>query len=164
MRSRSSSGSRRSESAVEPTKSQNITVSWRRSAAAGDEVEGDGSSGAFTAAPDGATDWSTSFAPQAPQNLAAALTAAPHFAHTRWSCVPHCSQKLSPASALVPQPGHCIDDPGLLDVGQSCGDDTRPYCSTAGHTGALLVGAAGRWSGPRVVTLTRGETRAPHRK
>src|SRR5215813_12722751 len=34
MISRSSSGSMRAESAVEPTKSENITVTWRRSAAA----------------------------------------------------------------------------------------------------------------------------------
>src|SRR5262245_59547017 len=32
MISRMSSGSRRAESAVEPTRSQNMTVSWRRSA------------------------------------------------------------------------------------------------------------------------------------
>ena len=33
MTSRRSSGSMRAESAVEPTKSENITVTWRRSAA-----------------------------------------------------------------------------------------------------------------------------------
>ena len=35
MTSRMSSGSSRADIAVEPTRSQNITVSWRRSAASG---------------------------------------------------------------------------------------------------------------------------------
>jgi hypothetical protein len=35
MTSRKSSGSKRVDSGVEPTRSQNITVSWRRSASAG---------------------------------------------------------------------------------------------------------------------------------
>ena len=35
MTSRRSSGSMRAESAVEPTKSENITVTWRRSAVSG---------------------------------------------------------------------------------------------------------------------------------
>src|SRR6266436_616246 len=41
MTSRRSSGSRRAASMVEPTRSQNITVSCRRSAAAGAEASGD---------------------------------------------------------------------------------------------------------------------------
>ena len=36
MTSRKSSGSMRAESAVEPTRSENITVTWRRSAASWD--------------------------------------------------------------------------------------------------------------------------------
>ena len=40
MTSRMSSGSSRADSAVEPTRSQNITVSWRRSAASGGAARG----------------------------------------------------------------------------------------------------------------------------
>ena len=48
MISRKSSGSSRAESAVEPTRSQNITVSWRRSAVS----SGRGAAGAAAATAD----------------------------------------------------------------------------------------------------------------
>ena len=48
MTSRMSSGSSRADNAVEPTRSQNITVSWRRSAASVDEGVGDGPLGSAT--------------------------------------------------------------------------------------------------------------------
>ena len=75
MTSRRSSGSSLVESAVEPTKSQNITVSWRRSAAEPARIAG----AAGAAAGDGA-----------------GAAAAPILA-------PHCAQNREPAALTWPQ-------------------------------------------------------------
>jgi hypothetical protein len=75
MRSRICSGSRRAESPVDPTRSQNITVKWRRSAvgtALDAEPNGEGALTAEAACP-------ASLPPQWPQNLAASGLVAPHW-------------------------------------------------------------------------------------
>src|SRR5262249_41756677 len=75
MISRMSSGSRRAERAVEPTRSQNITVSWRRSA----EGVGCARAGAVTAGVAVAPAPSAVIAlPQFEQNLAPGRLPAPH--------------------------------------------------------------------------------------
>src|SRR5215831_934603 len=86
MISRRSSGSRRVESAVEPTRSQNITVSWRRSAASVRGGGGDEPGGA------GAVTSPTGF-PQPPQNLAVGSFSKPQAAQGDGSGVPHWAQK-----------------------------------------------------------------------
>src|SRR5712691_8427873 len=101
MTSRSSSGSSCSERAVEPTRSQNITVNWRRSAEVSLEsrVWGLESGVVFLLA-------FCPFAPllpclpmrgvpQAGQNLAVGLTSCPQLGQARTRAVPHSSQNLA---------------------------------------------------------------------
>src|SRR5579863_10543113 len=84
MTSRRSSGSRRVESAVEPTRSQNITVSWRRSAAAP----------ARAASP--------SATPHCAQKREPGALAWPQAAQLKACGAPHCGQKrLSPGISLL---------------------------------------------------------------
>src|SRR5215831_12940226 len=82
--SRISSGSSREASAVEPTRSQNITVSWRRSAPSvrgGSAVAGVGAG----TSPIGF--------PQPPQNLAASSFSKPQAGQGDGSGAPHWAQK-----------------------------------------------------------------------
>src|SRR5215469_12369957 len=83
MISRRSSGSSRDESGVEPTISQNITVSWRRSAPS---VRGDAAGGTGAAA-------SPIGFPQPPQNFAAGSFSNPQAWHDEGSGDPHWAQK-----------------------------------------------------------------------
>src|SRR6516164_8477071 len=94
MTSRKSSGSIPVESAVEPTRSQNITVSWRRSAVSV-RGEGDGAGGAGAAA-------SPTGLPQPPQNFAVGSFSKPQAGHGDGSDDPHSAQKrlVAPFSAL----------------------------------------------------------------
>src|SRR5262252_1077075 len=79
--SRRSSGSSREASAVEPTRSQNITVSWRRSAVSA-RAGGDGAGGG------GAVVLPIGF-PQPPQNLAAGSFSKPQDGQGAGSGAPH---------------------------------------------------------------------------
>src|SRR6266849_3110742 len=90
MISRMSSGSSREESAVEPTRSQNMTVSWRRSAdAAAWEI------GAAVAGFGGASELSgVSVLPHFEQNFAPARLIAPQKVHRTGRAAPQASQNL----------------------------------------------------------------------
>src|SRR6516162_9765825 len=81
---RRSSGSNRADSGVEPTRSQNITVSWRRSAVS--ERGGGGAGGAGAAA-------SPTGLPQPPQKLAVGSFSNPQTGHREGSGAPHSAQK-----------------------------------------------------------------------
>src|SRR5215472_6730077 len=85
MTSRKSSGSSRADSSVEPTRSQNITVSWRRSALS---VRG----AVDTAARAGPATSPIGF-PQPPQNFAAGSFSNPQAGHAEGSGAPHWAQK-----------------------------------------------------------------------
>src|SRR3984885_12558677 len=98
MTSRRSSGSRRVESAVEPTRSQNITVSWRRSAAAPARAGAAGASAAAAAA--GAA--SPSATPHCAQKREPGALAWPQAAQRKACGAPHCGQKRrSPGISLL---------------------------------------------------------------
>src|SRR5262252_9120681 len=85
MTSRKSSGSMRAESSVEPTKSQNMTVSCRRSAASArggdDGTAGAGAAGALVGLP------------QPPQNFAVCSFSKPQAGQGEGSGAPHWAQK-----------------------------------------------------------------------
>src|SRR5580693_5295710 len=99
MTSRKSSGSSRVDSAVEPTRSQNITVIWRRSAAFAERATGAAIS--EKAAGEGATA-APSFVPHCAQNREPAALAWPQAAQLKACAVPHCGQKLlSPGISLA---------------------------------------------------------------
>src|SRR5579862_5712580 len=101
---RRSSGSSLVESAVEPTTSQNITVSWRRSAAedargaAPAAGGGEGAGAATVAAP--------SLAPHCAQNFEPATLTVPHAAQAIFCGAPHCGQNLLTSGICAWQPGH----------------------------------------------------------
>jgi hypothetical protein len=98
-----SSGSRRDANAVEPTRSQNITVSWRRSA---DDISAAGSS---DAAPAGAADARmASAAPQLAQNFLLGGLSAPHAVQRTGSGVPQSPQNLFPSRLVAPQLGQSM--------------------------------------------------------
>src|SRR5215468_5514110 len=85
MTSRKSSGSSRDDSGVEPTRSQNMTVSWRRSAvSARDRGDGAGAGGAAVSA---------TGLPQPPQNLAVGSFSKPQAEQGEGSGAPHSAQK-----------------------------------------------------------------------
>src|ERR1700682_545874 len=106
MTSRKSSGSSRVESAVEPTRSQNITVIWRRSAEVGMRAGAGGDGAAAAAALVAAAP--ASLAPHCAQKREPAALAWPHAAQIKACGVPHCGQKrLSPA-ILLPQLGQVL--------------------------------------------------------
>src|SRR5262252_10546004 len=101
MISRRSSGSRRDASAVEPTRSQNSTVSCRRSA---DDI---GAAGRGSAASAGALDTPmASAAPQSTQNFLPGGFSAPHAAQRTGSGVPHLPQNFLPSGLAAPQLRH----------------------------------------------------------
>src|SRR5215472_17218521 len=101
MTSRKSSGSSREASAVEPTRSQNITVSWRRSALS---VRG-AAVGAV-----GAAASSVGF-PQPPQNLVAGSFSKPQAGHGQGSGAPQCPQKRLVVAFSAMQLGQRIGSP-----------------------------------------------------
>src|SRR5215469_9400506 len=100
MTSRKSSGSRRDDSGVEPTRSQNITVSCRRSAASV-RGGGDGPGGVGAAA-------SLTGLPQPPQNLTAGSFSKPQAGQGRGSGAPHSPQKRLVAAFSALQLGQRI--------------------------------------------------------
>src|SRR5262245_26800743 len=102
MISRMSSGSRRAERAVEPTRSQNMIVTCRRSA-----MEPDGADGGEVAAEDAGTA-TVMLAPHSEQNLDRAEFACPHTAQGRGNGAPHSAQNLPPSATFALQLGHCI--------------------------------------------------------
>src|ERR1700736_6535004 len=109
MTSPCSSGSRRVESALEPTMSQNMMVSWRRSAVGVGAVDAGRERGR-------AAGWDASdvrLAPHLEQNLAFAELACAQLGQGRGSAAPHSSQKLLPSVRLASQLGHCIAAPPI---------------------------------------------------
>src|ERR671932_163898 len=108
MISRRSSGSRRAESAVEPTRSQNITVSWRRSAEgfrADGKADGSTTHGAAGVDPRA---FAVSAAPQSPQNLLPDGFSAPHAAQRTGSGAPQSPQNFFPSGLTLPQLGQSM--------------------------------------------------------
>ena len=95
--SRTSSGSRASDSGVKPTRSQNRTEHIRRSATG------------TTAAWAGTT--ATSSVPQWPQNLACGATGRPQDGQPWASGLPHSMQNRSPASLWAPHEVHSTRGP-----------------------------------------------------
>jgi hypothetical protein len=96
------SGSRSVESALDPTMSQNMIVSCRRSAA---------TVGRLDFAADGGATCDLSrlrLAPHSVQNLACTRLACPQELHARGSALPHCWQNLLPSGTITLQAGHCI--------------------------------------------------------
>src|SRR5271168_3456139 len=104
MTSRRSSGSSRVESAVEPTRSQNITVICRRSAEVGMRATegGIGAAAGAGAAADVAAA-SPSLAPHCAQKREPAALAWPQAAQLNDCGVPHCGQKRLSLAILLPQ-------------------------------------------------------------
>src|SRR4051812_16404648 len=113
MISRKSSGSSCAASAVEPTRSQNITVSWRRSAeepGAGGKADGSATRGtlradARAAANARAPPVGVSAAPQSPQNLLSDGFSAPHTAQRTDSGARQWPQTFFPSGLALPQLG-----------------------------------------------------------
>jgi hypothetical protein len=85
MTYRRSSGSSLAERAVEPTRSQNITVSWRRSALSARDSEGAAGCVGPAVSPIGL--------PHPPQNLAAGSFSKPQAGQGDGSGAPHWAQK-----------------------------------------------------------------------
>ena len=108
-------GSSRAESAVESTRSQNSTVSWRRSAADAARPAADGSPGAGTsswASPGlavgsgvGAGVGPVRSVPHVPQNLNRGRFSPPHCGQRFWSGEPHSPQNFIPSGLSEPQFG-----------------------------------------------------------
>src|SRR5215471_15447876 len=105
MISRMSSGSRRAASAVEPTRSQNMTVSWRRSAEAVGCVIGVTSGAGFAGLS------AVSALPHFEQNLAPARLVAPQEAQRTGRAAPHASQNLLSSGISEWQLGHSMSAP-----------------------------------------------------
>src|ERR1700682_5774890 len=95
MTSRKSSGSSRPDSAVESTRSQNITVSWRRSPSGTSWLTKDFS--------DLATVESISVVPQSPQNCELTGLSEAHFGQRKLSAAPQAAQNRLPAGLSEPQ-------------------------------------------------------------
>src|SRR5262249_30725775 len=92
-----SSGSRRAERPVEPTRSQNITVSWRRSADCGQASDdGDATSPGVGDAP------TLSAAPQSPQNFFPAGFSAPQAVQRIGRGAPQSPQNFFPSRLALP--------------------------------------------------------------
>jgi hypothetical protein len=92
-----SSGSSPAESAVDPTKSQNSTVSCRRSI--GRESRAVGTT---------AEESTRNLVPQSPQNLLSAGFAAPQAAQRRTTAAPHCPQNFLCSGTSAAQFVQCI--------------------------------------------------------
>src|SRR5262245_19082021 len=114
---RNSSGSSCSDSAVEPTRSQNITVSCRRSAS------GTAHSLLRAASNPDCVGWlfcdrggaaaagSLRATPHSPQNLAVGRTCWPQLGQAHTSLVPLSSQNFSPSQFSNPHLWHCMPLP-----------------------------------------------------
>src|SRR4249920_3754981 len=110
MISRMSSGSSRAESAVEPTRSQNMTVSWRRSADPA-TCEGCGVAVSVAGLPAASTPVAGSLSPHSKQNLALAGFALPQDGQRPKRAAPHSRQNLLPSGMSALQLGHRTDHP-----------------------------------------------------
>src|SRR5215471_1511185 len=140
----SSSGSSCWESAVEPTRSQNITVSWRRVASTSSgpplvlaTVAGR-VGGAGSAAVGGDPD--ASAIPQPPQNFSPGSFTKPQTAHGPASAAPHSLQKRRPSRLATPHLAHCkCSSPMSLSV----------------EPGNVYRGAASAADGPILLQCTR---------
>src|SRR5215471_16724814 len=103
MISRRSSGSRRDASGVEPTRSQNSTVSCRRSA---DDIGPAGRGDAVSAgAPDARM---VSAAPQSEQNFLSGGFSVPQAVQRTGRGVPQSPQNFFPSKLAAPQLGHSM--------------------------------------------------------
>jgi hypothetical protein len=96
----------RDASAVEPTRSQNITVSCRRSA---DEV-GAADAGDVASA-DAGNEPTVSAAPQSPQNLLPGGFSTPHASQRIGSGLPQSPQNFFLSGFAAPQLGHSMPHP-----------------------------------------------------
>ena len=105
MTSRCSSASRRVESALEPTMSQNMMVSCRRSAEGALELIV-GVLGVLVAGAEATFPVETRVQ-HLPQKLFSAGTVWPQVGHVRGRAMPHMPQKLLPSDISALQPGHC---------------------------------------------------------
>src|SRR5712671_4223393 len=92
-----SSGSSLAESAVDPTRSQNSTVSCRRST--GRESRAVGTT---------AGESTRNLVPQSPQNLFGTRFAAPQAGQRRTTAAPHCPQNFFCSGTSAAQFVHCI--------------------------------------------------------
>src|SRR6266478_5888421 len=101
-----SSGSSRAESTVELTRSQNITVSCRRSADALANTMGE--VGTADVAAVGSQLLAVSLLPHAGQNFAPERMAAPQDGHRPGRAAPHSSQNLLSSGMLARQLGHSM--------------------------------------------------------
>ena len=97
--SRTSSGSRASESGVKPTRSQKRTEQSRRSATGTAAWAWRGTAAAAAAGSSGPPQW--------PQNLNPAVTGWPHDGQDCVSAAPHSPQKRMPSELVVPHEAHC---------------------------------------------------------
>jgi len=105
MTSRRSSGSSCVDRAVEPTRSQNITAIWRRSATLAARVACGGAGAGEGAEAAGA---SPSLAPHCVQNLEPAALAWPQDAQAKACGAPHCGQNLLSAGMSLAQLGQAL--------------------------------------------------------
>src|SRR5262249_31450439 len=99
MTSRKSSGSSRVDNAVDPTRSQNITVIWRRSAMGRSPVESPETRGLAR---------STRLTPHSGQNLASCTLAWRQAGQTWRAAAPHWAQNLLPSGQSAPQLRHPV--------------------------------------------------------
>src|SRR5215510_12335256 len=130
MTSRNSSGSSCVDSAVEPTKSQNITVSCRRSAsgAVAGGLTGIGRLTASDVCPEVSALLrlllGTGFllaskgVPHSEQNLAVGCICWPQLGQSRTNGVPHSEQNFTPSAFSVLQLVHCMPLPLPLHLAQ----------------------------------------------
>jgi len=84
--------------------SQNMMLSWRRSAVGGGAVDAGREGGRMT----GCNVSDVRLAPHWEQNFAFAELPCAQLGHGRGSTAPHSSQKLLPSVRLALQLGHCI--------------------------------------------------------
>src|SRR5271155_4272597 len=106
MTSRRSSGSSCVDKAVEPTRSQNITAIWRRSATLAARVTG-GGAGAGEGA-EAADAPPSSLVPHCAQNFEPAALAWPQDAQAKACGAPHCGQNLLSLGMSLAQLGHAL--------------------------------------------------------
>src|SRR5919199_4761023 len=142
MTSRRSSGSMRAERAVEPTRSQNITVSWRRSvedtggAYPGGAGAGNGETGALSG---------PSLKPHSGQNFAAPGKACPQAGQARSNGAPHSMQNLPPSGTSTRQLGHSMPVLTVRDGQPITGATNTAY--RLGQTHSSLTPSPGAWPG-----------------
>jgi hypothetical protein len=124
--------------------SQNMIVSWRRSAEEAGVAGGVGR-GPVEAASGGLP--GTRPAPHSEQNRAWAELACPQARHSRGSAEPQCSQNLLPSFRLALQLGHCMVAPpnargqpsiSRCQIGQTGSGNGHPPMSALWHSVGLL--------------------------